>query len=251
MHVGYSIDPKDFTSIKYLNDEKKAKRLFEKLREKKFIKPIRISKKFKQDIQLPSVFNNQEKETNKKLLEYLNKKSQERRTSIGHLNELNLEIFKNDLKQMDLFLPYTNKFIELLQKKGFIKPIINPNQEPLFVFKNFIEEKLTKETFPSEISELKENLFNCTKDFINEKQFKGTKNEFLNQFTDFFKSKHSKINLRQDDLIKFYEFLQQNLCFEEIYQFNVIKDKIINKNEDLKDTYFYANLYDFERHYTE
>ncbi|CAF0927181.1 unnamed protein product, partial [Didymodactylos carnosus] len=155
-----------------------------------------------------------------------------------------------DLKKINLFLPYLNEFINLIQKNGFIQQIENKYEDQLFVFQNILLENLTEKQFPNEISNLKESLVDCLKEISKDKNFKGKKDEILTEIEHLYKLKN-EINITKDQWNKFYEFLHQNSYLEKVTQYSVIKEKIMKKNDDLKENYFYANLYDFERHYTD
>ncbi|CAF4236645.1 unnamed protein product, partial [Didymodactylos carnosus] len=245
---GTSIDWKDLTTVKYLCDENKAKKLFKQLQEKKLIKPTRISYKFKEQVELPSIFNN--KTTKDKLCSYLKQKLEERKKPGRHLNELSYEMFKNDLIELEIFLPCLPHFIKLIQENGFVQPIATQEEDRLLILKRFVEEELMEKSFPTAKDNLKGTLFECLKEMSNEKLFKGKKTEFFDEIKRLFKLKN-QTHLSENELDKFYEFLQGKSLIESIDQYSVIKEKIVRKNKEIKNDYCYANLYDFERYYTD
>ncbi|CAF1449711.1 unnamed protein product [Rotaria sordida] len=232
--IGSPIDSKDLTTTKYLSDEGKAKELLNKLEVEHLIKPTRITKKPIKQIELPSLFNTNL--TKEPLLEYLNNKSQARK------NKLDYETFKEDFKQNSIFLPYLNKIIDLIKENGFIEEINNNNiEDQLYLFENF-----DKKNFPKEILYLQEILIDYSKEISKDRGFTGTKTDLLLAIKEYLSSK--KINITDDQLNIFYEFLNKNSYLEKIKQYSVKKDEIIKNKEG---NYQYSNLYDFERHYTD
>ena len=246
--VGSPIATKDLMGNKYLCDKEKAEELFKELQDNSFIKPIRITKKLKEEIELPSIFNNDQ--TKKQLIEYLMRKSKERQKYPGNLYELNKKIFTEDLKREKIFLPYLNEFTDLCIRHGFLKEVNCSKEHRIFLFQNFNEEKLQSVELPNNILKLKKSLFDCAKEISNENGFKGKKDEVLSEIKNAFNAKN-KTPLTQIQLNSFYSFLNSHSCFAKLDQFSVVKDKIMRANEAFKNKYQYSNLYDFERHCTD